>query len=92
MSSDISRSEWVDKYTEGYKLGARERKKHTNDRRPDVEDAVDQDLSDAEIEAMQAGFEHGKRNALPGADVEIEQEANKKYDKSEYSAGLGDFA
>lgn len=87
----IDRSEWVDLFKQGYKLGARERSRKPEKRRDSVSDLVGETGSNAELDALQSGFEEGKKNAVPGSDPEIKEKANSAYDESGYAPSLSDW-
>lgn len=85
--SDIDRERWIEVFIRGCRHGAGERKKRP-DKRQDTVVSGDEIESDAENAAYQAGYEFGKQKLFPGADIDIEEEANTAYDQSEYSPGL----
>lgn len=87
--SEIDRKTWVKLFRQGFKRGAAERKKSPKNRRNGLSKNVDEAVeTDADLAAFSAGYEEGKKNAFPGADIDIEEKANTTYDRSEYSAGL----
>lgn len=93
MPKNIQRDDWVETFTEGFGIGARERKRQPDDRRQDVTDVIDaSEYTDPELDALQAGYDVGRKEAFPGADIDTEQRANTAYDRSEYSAGLDQWA
>lgn len=92
----ISRSDWVETYREGFKFGRSERKRREEKRRSDVADVVDDrrgygPYSDPEMDALQAGFDLGRKKAFPGADIDVKGEANTAYDKSGHAPGLSQW-
>lgn len=102
MASDshhesISRQEWVDTFRQGVKLGRSERQRRPEKRRSDVADVVEErqgygSYSGAEMDALQAGYEFGRKNAAPGVDIDIKGKANTAYDESGYAPGLSQWA
>lgn len=96
QTDSISRSDWVETYREGFRLGRSERKRTPEKRRSDVADVVEDrrgygPYSDAELDALQAGYELGRDKAYPGADIDVKGEANTAYDKSGHSPGLSQW-
>lgn len=85
--SEIDRERWVQVFKRGFKRGAAQRKKLPENRHEEIVSG-DEAESDAEVAALQAGYELGKKKAHPGAEINVEEEANTAYDRSEYSAGL----
>lgn len=85
--SEISRDEWVEWFKTGFKRGASERKKQPENRYDELSDNPKAE-SDAELDALNAGFELGEKKAYPGADIDVEQKANTAYDRSDHSKGL----
>lgn len=87
MTSEIDRDTWVEFFKRGFKRGASERKKRPENRHEELgsDKAAE---SESEIAALDAGYELGKQKAHPGASIDIEEQANTAYDRSEYSAGL----
>ena len=88
---DIDRSEWVDLFEQGYKLGARERSRRPENRRDDVSEIVRETGTQAELEALQSGFDKGRKNAVPGAGPNIEEKANAAFDESGHAPSLSDW-
>jgi len=87
MASEIDRDTWVEFFKRGFKRGAAERKKRPENRHDEL-GADSEAESEGELAALDAGYELGKQNAYPGANIDIEEQANTAYDRSEYSAGL----
>jgi len=91
--SKIDRKQWVQMFKRGFKRGAAERKKTPENRRDKLSKEIDNSVdTDADLAAFSAGYEEGKSNAFPGADINIEDRANTAYDRSEYSAGLDEWS
>lgn len=85
--AEITRERWIECFETGFKRGAAERKKRPENRHDEItqDDEVE---GEAELAALEAGYELGKENAVPGASIDIEKKANAAYDRSEHSAGL----
>lgn len=83
----IKRDRWVELFKRGFKRGASERKKLPENRHDEI-GSDDEAETEAELSALEAGYELGKEKAVPGANIDIEEKANAAYDRSEYSAGL----
>jgi len=85
--SEINRDTWVELYRRGFERGATGR-----DMKPEfVYEEMEPDNvaeSDGELAALKAGYKEGQKNRTPGSSVDIEEQANSAYDRSEYSAGL----
>jgi len=88
----MNRSDWVELYERGYKLGSRERVLSRSKRSESVEPLLsDKDYRDAEIEALEAGYARGLEGSYPGADVDVKQNAHTAYDRSGYAASLSQW-
>lgn len=89
---ETDRETWVRLYRDGYKLGCSERTRSTQNRREDVTEVIEDDVSEFELTAKQAGYDLGRKGGFPGANIDVGEEVNTAFDRSRYSAGLGDFA
>jgi|AntDeeMetagen134_2_1112570.scaffolds.fasta_scaffold08551_3 hypothetical protein len=91
--NDINRKQWVELYERGFELGTRERSLDPAKRRDRVEPRLDADHghSDVEIEALQAGYELGRDEGFPGAEIDVDKRANSAFDRSGYAADLSDW-
>ena len=92
-TDEIGRKQWVDLYERGFKLGTQERSLDPSNRRDSVAPRLDADhgYSESEIEALQAGYELGRDEAFPGADIDVDQRANSAFDRSSHAADLSQW-
>lgn len=83
----IDRTTWIKLFERGFERGAtgQEMQPEFPHEKMGPEDVAE---SEAELAALEAGYEEGGKNRVPGASVNIEEMANTAYDRSEYSAGL----